>query len=37
MDYGKQSRLLVEFWNEAQRWDWNDLIIFLPRNAEASK
>ncbi|MBI3849745.1 MAG: hypothetical protein HY298_05575 [Verrucomicrobia bacterium] len=37
MDYGKQSRLLVEFWNEAQHWDWNDLIIYLPRSTEASK
>ena len=36
MDYGKQARLLVEFWKEAQHRDWNDLIVFLPTVAEAS-
>lgn len=30
-DYGKQSRLLVEFWREAKDWDWNDRIEYLPR------
>ena len=31
MDYGKQSRLLVEFWKEAKDWDWTDRIEYLPR------
>jgi hypothetical protein len=31
MDYGKQSRLLVEFWTEARGWDWTDRIEYLPR------
>jgi len=31
MDYGKQSRLLVEFWQEARQWDWADRIEYLPR------
>ena len=31
MDYGKQSRLLVEFWREAKDWDWTDRIEYLPR------
>ena len=31
MDYGKQSRLLVEFWREAGGWDWADRIEYLPR------
>lgn len=31
MDYGKQSRLLVEFWREAADWDWADRIEYLPR------
>ena len=31
MDYGKQSRLLVGFWNEAKAWDWSDRIEYLPR------
>jgi len=31
MDYGKQSRLLVEFWQEAADWDWTDRIEYLPR------
>lgn len=30
MDYGKQSRLLVEFWKEAKDWDWADRIEYLP-------
>lgn len=30
MDYGKQSRLLVEFWREAADWDWADRIEYLP-------
>jgi len=30
-DYGKQSRLLVEFWREAANWDWADRIQYLPR------
>ncbi len=31
MDYGKQSRLVVEFWKEARAWDWSDRIEYLPR------
>jgi hypothetical protein len=31
VDYGKQSRLLVEFWHEAKDWDWADRIEYLPR------
>ena len=31
IDYGKQSRLLVEFWQEAKDWDWADRIEYLPR------
>jgi hypothetical protein len=30
-DYGKQSRLLVEFWREAREWEWSDRIEYLPR------
>jgi hypothetical protein len=30
-DYGKQSRLLVEFWQEARQWEWADRIEYLPR------
>jgi hypothetical protein len=29
--YGKQGRLLVGFWCEAQNWDWADRIEYLPR------
>jgi hypothetical protein len=32
MDYGRQSRLLVEFWREAADWDWADRIEYLPRS-----
>ena len=31
MDYGKQARLLVDFWREAAHWDWADRIEYLPR------
>jgi hypothetical protein len=31
MDYGRQARLLVEFWREAMDWDWADRIEYLPR------
>jgi hypothetical protein len=31
MDYGKQSRLLVDFWREAADWDWADRIEYLPK------
>ena len=31
IDYGKQSRLLVEFWGEAKGWEWDDRIEYLPR------
>jgi hypothetical protein len=30
-DYGKQSRLLVEFWREAGNEDWADRIEYLPQ------
>lgn len=30
-DYGRQSRLLVEFWRKAQGWEWADRIEYLPR------
>ena len=29
--FGKQARLLIEFWHEAAEWDWADRIEFLPR------
>jgi len=32
MDYGKQSRLALEFWKEAKDWDWADRIEYLPRS-----
>ncbi len=31
MDYGKQSRLIMEFWKEARGWDWSDRIEYLPQ------
>ena len=31
MDYGKQSRLLVDLWRVAADWDWADRIEYLPR------
>jgi len=31
MDYGKQSRMLVDFWKEAKGWDWSDRLEYLPR------
>ena len=31
MDYGKQSRLVVEFWKEGRDWDWSDRVEYLPR------
>jgi hypothetical protein len=30
IDYGKQSRLLVDFWKEARIWDWSDRVEYLP-------
>jgi hypothetical protein len=32
MDYGKQSRLLVDFWKESKDWDWSDRIEYLQRS-----
>ena len=32
MDYGKQSRLVVELWKEAGDWDWSDRIEYLPQS-----
>ena len=29
--YGKQARLLVDFWREAMAWEWADRIEYLPR------
>ncbi len=31
IDYGTQSRLVVQFWKEARAWDWSDRIEYLPR------
>ena len=31
IDYGKQSRLLIDFSKEAKEWDWADRIEYLPR------
>ena len=28
--YGKQARLLVDLWQEAKNWDWEDRIEYLP-------
>jgi hypothetical protein len=32
VDYGKQARLLVDFWRDAVDWDWADRIEYLPRS-----
>jgi hypothetical protein len=32
VDYGKQARLLVDFWIESADWDWPDRIEYLPRS-----
>jgi hypothetical protein len=29
--YGKQARLLINFWNESKGWDWADRIEYLAR------
>ena len=29
--YGKQARLLVNLWREAETWEWADRIEYLPR------
>ena len=29
--YGRQARCLVNFWGEAEDWDWADRIEYLPR------
>jgi hypothetical protein len=31
MAYGRQARLLVNFWPDAGVWDWADRIEYLPR------
>jgi hypothetical protein len=36
IDYGKQSRLLVSFWRQAQEWDWADRIEYLPSSSAES-
>jgi len=33
--YGKQARLLVNFWREAADWDWADRIEYLPHDPRA--
>ncbi len=32
--YGKQARLLVNFWRESEAWDWADRIEYLPSGAQ---
>lgn len=29
--YGRQARLLVNFWGEARNWDWADRIEYVPK------
>lgn len=29
-DFGKQARLLVDFWRDAAEWEWSDRIHYLP-------
>lgn len=31
LDYGKQSRLIIEFWKEARVREWADRIEYLPQ------
>ena len=31
IDYGKQSRLIFEFWKEAKDIDWMDRVEYLPK------
>lgn len=31
IDYGKQSRLIFEFWKEAKNIDWLDRVEYLPK------
>jgi hypothetical protein len=28
--YGRQAKLLVSLWREAERWEWADRIVYLP-------
>lgn len=30
--YGRQARLLVNFWREAADWDWADRVEYLPQD-----
>ena len=32
--YGRQARLLLDFWNSTKDEDWQDRIEYLPRSAE---
>ena len=32
VDYGKQARLLIDFWRGAAEWEWADRIEYLPRS-----
>ena len=34
--YGKQARLLVNLWSEAEDWDWADRIVYLPSESLAT-
>ena len=31
-DYGKQARVLVDFWRQASALDWQDAVIYLPQS-----
>jgi hypothetical protein len=34
--YGRQARLLVDFWRETSGWDWADRIEYLPHSPSPS-
>ena len=31
-DYGRQARLLVEFWRDSANWDWTNRMVYLPKS-----
>jgi hypothetical protein len=36
-DYGHQSRLLTDFWNqEGASWDWINRVVYLPKSVPAA-
>ena len=35
-DYGLQARLLTEFWEAAQTWDWVNRIAYLPKSPDGN-